>query len=275
MTAKRGIFVAPFDELADPRLLMGLAGRAEELGWDGLFLWDHVRYRAPTRAVLDVWVALSAIATATERIRLGPMVTPVSRRRPHKLARETVTLDHLSKGRLTLGVGLGSVNNGELAPFGDEEDAKARARLLDDGLAKLAGYWAGEFEPVPVHVRESRYGSRAGGRIAGRFAGRQGGMACSRSTCPNPTRSASWPRMWPICAMTRTTHSTSLPRSTQATILPPGKQRVPPGCLLHSTSRRLSGTSAQPSKPGPRAPFSRANARHRLMLGGPSCRWGM
>jgi alkanesulfonate monooxygenase SsuD/methylene tetrahydromethanopterin reductase-like flavin-dependent oxidoreductase (luciferase family) len=148
--AKRGIFVAPFDELADPRLLMELAARAEELGWDGFFLWDHIRYRAPTRAVLDVWVALSAIATATERVRIGPMVTPVSRRRPHKLARETVTLDHLSDGRLTLGVGLGSVNNGELAPFGEEEDAKTRAHLLDEGLGKLADYWAGEFEPMPV-----------------------------------------------------------------------------------------------------------------------------
>jgi alkanesulfonate monooxygenase SsuD/methylene tetrahydromethanopterin reductase-like flavin-dependent oxidoreductase (luciferase family) len=150
MTAKRGIFVAPFDELADPRLLMELASRAEELGWDGFFLWDHIRYRAPTRDVLDPWVALSAIATATERIRIGPMVTPVSRRRPHKLARETVTLDHLSGGRLTLGVGLGSDNNGELGPFGEVTDPKARARLLDDGLEKLAGYWAGEFEPVPV-----------------------------------------------------------------------------------------------------------------------------
>ena len=104
MTAKRGIFVAPFDELADPRLLMELAARAEELGWDGFFLWDHIRYRAPTRLVLDPWVALGAIATATDRLRIGPMVTPISRRRPHKLARETVTLDHLSGGRVTLGV---------------------------------------------------------------------------------------------------------------------------------------------------------------------------
>ncbi len=150
MTAQRGIFVAPFDELADPRLLMELGSRAEKLGWDGLFLWDHIRYRAPTRSVLDAWVALSAIATATERIRIGPMVTPISRRRPHKLARETVTLDQLSGGRLTLGVGLGSDRSGELEPFGEEADPKARARLLDDGLEKLAGYWAGEFEPVPV-----------------------------------------------------------------------------------------------------------------------------
>jgi alkanesulfonate monooxygenase SsuD/methylene tetrahydromethanopterin reductase-like flavin-dependent oxidoreductase (luciferase family) len=149
-TAKRGIFVAPFDELADPHLLMEVASRMEELGWDGLFLWDHVRYRAPTRDLLDPWVALSAIATATERLRIGPMVTPVSRRRPQKLARETVTLDHLSHGRLTLGVGLGSDNNGELGPFGEETDPKARAGLLDDGLKRLAGFWGGEFEPLPL-----------------------------------------------------------------------------------------------------------------------------
>ena len=147
---KRGVFVAPFDELANPHLLMELASRAEKLGWDGFFLWDHIRYRAPTRGVLDPWVALAAIATATERLRIGPMVTPISRRRPHKVARETVTLDHLSGGRLTLGVGLGSDNNGELEPFGDESDPKERARLLDEGLDKLAGYWVGEFEPRPV-----------------------------------------------------------------------------------------------------------------------------
>jgi len=152
MAVKRGIFVAPFDELADPRLLMELSANAEERGWDGIFLWDHIRYRAPTRAVLDPWVALSAIAVATERIRIGPMVTPISRRRPHKLARETVTLDHLSGGRLTLGVGLGSDRSGELKPFGEESDPKAQARLLDDGLDKLSGYWAGEFEPLPVQT---------------------------------------------------------------------------------------------------------------------------
>lgn len=127
-----------------------LAARAEELGWDGFFLWDHIRYRPPTRRVADVWVALSAIACATERIRIGPMVTPVSRRRPQKLARETVTLDHLSDGRLVLGVGLGSDNNGELEPFGDEADPKARAKLLDEGLDLLATLWAGQFEPPPV-----------------------------------------------------------------------------------------------------------------------------
>ena len=150
VSAKRGIFVAPFDELVDPRTLATLAASAEEHGWDGFFLWDHVRYRPPVRAVADPWVALAAVASDTERIRLGPLVTPLSRRRVHKLARETVTLDLLSRGRLTLGVGLGSDRNDELEPFGEVVDPRERARLLDAGLDRLSTYWGGEFEPPPV-----------------------------------------------------------------------------------------------------------------------------
>ena len=123
---------------------------ADERGWDGLFLWDHVDYRAPVSAVADPWVALAAVASASARIRLGPMVTPLSRRRVPKLARETVTLDLLSRGRLTLVVGLGSDRNDELAPYGEVVDPRERARLLDEGLERLAGFWAGGFEPRPV-----------------------------------------------------------------------------------------------------------------------------
>jgi alkanesulfonate monooxygenase SsuD/methylene tetrahydromethanopterin reductase-like flavin-dependent oxidoreductase (luciferase family) len=147
---KRAIDVAPFGELADPRVLAGLAARAEERGWDGFFVWDHITYRAPVRAVADPWVSLAAVAGATSRVRIGTMITPLSRRRVHKVARETVTLDILSSGRLTFGVGLGSDRNGELEPFGEVSDARERARLLDTGLARLARYWAGEFEPAPV-----------------------------------------------------------------------------------------------------------------------------
>ena len=115
-----------------------------------MFLWDHIVHRPPVRAVADPWVALSAIAARTERIRLGPMVTPLSRRRVQKLARETVTLDYLSRGRLTFGVGLGSSNPAELEPYGEVTDPRERARLLDDGLRRLAGFWSGEFDPPPV-----------------------------------------------------------------------------------------------------------------------------
>jgi alkanesulfonate monooxygenase SsuD/methylene tetrahydromethanopterin reductase-like flavin-dependent oxidoreductase (luciferase family) len=148
--ARRAIFVAPFDELADPRLLASLAADAEAAGWDGFFLWDHIVYSAPTSAVLDPWIAMAAIAMTTETILTGPLVTPLSRRRPHKLARETATLDLLSDGRLILGVGLGSDHHGELAPFGEVAEPREQARLLDDALAKLEDYWSGTFAPRPV-----------------------------------------------------------------------------------------------------------------------------
>lgn len=147
---KHAIDVPPFGELADPRVLGQLAVAAEERGWDGFFVWDHIMYRAPVRAVADPWVALAAVACATSRLRIGPLITPLSRRRVHKVARETVTLDLLSSGRLTLGVGLGSARNGELEPFGEVADPRERARLLDQGLSDLTRYWAGEFQPVPV-----------------------------------------------------------------------------------------------------------------------------
>jgi alkanesulfonate monooxygenase SsuD/methylene tetrahydromethanopterin reductase-like flavin-dependent oxidoreductase (luciferase family) len=149
-TARRAIFVAPFDELADPRLLATLAAEAEAAGWDGFFLWDHIVYSAPTSAVLDPWIAMAAIAMATNKIIMGPMVTPLSRRRPHKLARETVTLDLLSNGRLVLGVGLGSDHHGELSPFGEVADPREQAALLDGALVKLQDYWSHTFVPRPV-----------------------------------------------------------------------------------------------------------------------------
>jgi alkanesulfonate monooxygenase SsuD/methylene tetrahydromethanopterin reductase-like flavin-dependent oxidoreductase (luciferase family) len=154
VSTRRGIFVAPFDELAEPRAVARLAERAEARGWDGFFVWDHIRYRAPVRAVADPWVTLAAVAVATERLTIGPLVTPIARRRPHKLARETVTLDRLSGGRLVLGVGLGGDRNGEFdhERLGEEEDPRARARLLDRGLDRLAVYWGGEFEPAPLQT---------------------------------------------------------------------------------------------------------------------------
>ena len=94
-----------FGIFGDARLLAELAAEAEEHGWDGFFIWDHTR--PGPLPLAEPWVALTAIALATQRIRLGPMVTPLPRRRPTKLARETVSVDHLSGGRLTLGVGIG------------------------------------------------------------------------------------------------------------------------------------------------------------------------
>ena len=149
MAARRAIFVAPFGELADARRLARLAEAAEARGWDGFFLWDHLVY-VETRELADPWIALTAIACATERLRFGPLVTPTPRRRIPKLARETVTLDRLSGGRLVLGVGIGGDRHGEFEPFGDPGDPRDRARLLDEGLERLVELWGGEFAPPPV-----------------------------------------------------------------------------------------------------------------------------
>jgi alkanesulfonate monooxygenase SsuD/methylene tetrahydromethanopterin reductase-like flavin-dependent oxidoreductase (luciferase family) len=96
-TALRSALWLPiFDGLADPAVVARLAAEAEEVGWHGVFVWDHLRWRAPVRQVADPWITLAAIATATEHLRLGPMITPLARRRPSKVARETATLDRLS-----------------------------------------------------------------------------------------------------------------------------------------------------------------------------------
>ena len=92
----------------------------------------------------DPWVALAAIAALTERIRIGPMITPVARRRPWKLARETTTLDHLSGGRLIFGAGLGHPPDADFDVFGETPHAKVRAQKLDEGLDVLAGLWTGK-----------------------------------------------------------------------------------------------------------------------------------
>jgi alkanesulfonate monooxygenase SsuD/methylene tetrahydromethanopterin reductase-like flavin-dependent oxidoreductase (luciferase family) len=143
-----------FDELADPAVVARLAAEAEEAGWHGVFVWDHLRWRAPVQQVADPWITMAAIATATESLRFGPMVTPLARRRPAKLARETATLDRLSGGRLTLGVGLGSDRYGqEFSGTGDETDDRRRGEMLDESLQILAAAWSGEV----VHHHGSHY----------------------------------------------------------------------------------------------------------------------
>ncbi len=139
-----GLFLPPFDALADPRLLAALAVDAEVAGWDGLFLWDHMTYTPPVRSILDPWITLAAISMRTERIALGVMVTPLSRRRPAVLARQAVTLDLLSRGRLVLGFGSGDdAEAGEMRRFGEQTDARVRARMLDEGLDLLHQMFSG------------------------------------------------------------------------------------------------------------------------------------
>src|ERR671922_1262045 len=151
---RSGLFMPLFDALADPEVVARLSAEAEEAGWHGMFVWDNLRYREPVVDVADPWITLAAMATATERIRLGPMVTPLARRRPVKVARETATLDRLSAGRLTLGVGLGSDRfASEYSITGEELDDRRRAGMLDEALEILQAAWTGE----PVQHRGEHY----------------------------------------------------------------------------------------------------------------------
>ncbi len=151
---RSALWLPLFDDLADPRVVAQVAAAAEEAGWDGCFVWDQLCWRSPVRRVADPWITLAAIATATQRLRLGPMVTTLPRRRPAKVARETATLDWLSDGRLTLGVGIGSDRFGaELSRTGEQLDDRRRGQMLDESLAILAAAWSGE----PVHHLGAHY----------------------------------------------------------------------------------------------------------------------
>jgi alkanesulfonate monooxygenase SsuD/methylene tetrahydromethanopterin reductase-like flavin-dependent oxidoreductase (luciferase family) len=143
---KFGFYTPNFDFCGDARVLADLAYEAEDAGWDGFFIWDHLQFTEPTA---DPWIALTAMALRTQRIRLGPLVTPLPRRHVAKLAREVITLDHLSNGRVILGVGAGFPSLPDYAAFGDGSDPKIRAAKLDEGLEVLAGLWSGN--PVSHH----------------------------------------------------------------------------------------------------------------------------
>lgn len=134
-----------FNELANPRLLAELAELAEESGWDGLFLWDHIQYREPANSATDPWIAMAAMLTVTERIVTGPIVTPLARRRPQMMARQIVALDNLSNGRFIMGAGLGLDRSGrELSAFGEELHDRTRAAMMDESLELLKKYLSGE-----------------------------------------------------------------------------------------------------------------------------------
>jgi alkanesulfonate monooxygenase SsuD/methylene tetrahydromethanopterin reductase-like flavin-dependent oxidoreductase (luciferase family) len=140
----RGIAVPNFAE--DPAGLIELGVAAERAGFDGFFLWDHIVFSntGDGPPIADPWLVLAVVASRTSRIKLGTMITPVPRRRPWQLARETTTLDRLSGGRLILGVGIGSPAYGDFGIFHEPEAARDRADLLDEGLDVLAGLWSGE-----------------------------------------------------------------------------------------------------------------------------------
>ena len=141
---RRGLAVPNFAQ--DPADLIELGAEAERAGFDGFFLWDHIVFSnsGDGPPIVDPWMVLAAVAARTSRIRIGTMITPVPRRRPWQLARQTATLDVLSGGRLILGVGIGSPAYGDFGIFHEPADERVRAELLDEGLDILAGLWSGE-----------------------------------------------------------------------------------------------------------------------------------
>jgi alkanesulfonate monooxygenase SsuD/methylene tetrahydromethanopterin reductase-like flavin-dependent oxidoreductase (luciferase family) len=149
-------FSAPTFAGYDERALSSMARDAEDLGWDGFFIWDHMLWDPSGKGLADTTVALTAIALATERIRFGALVTPLPRRRPWKFAREAVSLDRLSSGRLVVGVGLG--DEVDLVPLGEAATLQERAELLDEALSIVTGLWSGEpfsFSGTHYHLHEA------------------------------------------------------------------------------------------------------------------------
>ncbi len=173
MTTRRGLFVAPFDTRADPRVVGDLAAEAEAAGWEGFFVWDHLQYGDRVTEIADVWTCCAAVAMRTERMVFGPMVTPLARRRPQVLARQAASLAVLSDGRFVLGLGLGDDWVGEFSAYGDEPDPKVRGRMLDEGLDVLTNLLSGGFQPaptVPIWLA-GRFPNRAPVRRAARYDG--------------------------------------------------------------------------------------------------------
>ena len=157
-----GVYVPIFGPYGDARVLADLAYDAEAAGWDGFFLWDQVSKTTLTPTIdplVDPWIALAVIALRTRSIRLGTLVTPLPRRRPWMVARETVSLDHLSAGRMVFGVGAGG-GYYDFEALGEVSDAKELAVLLDEGLEVLTSLWSGEqysHDGIAYHIKEAQF----------------------------------------------------------------------------------------------------------------------
>lgn len=137
-----GVYLPPFGPFGNPNVVVDLAVRAEAAGWDGVFVWDHVV--SDVAPIVDPWTMLGAMAVATERISLGPTITPLPRRRPWVVARQASTVSRLSGGRLVLGAGLGSDESGDFSRFGEQTDLATRAAALEEGLDIVQAVWSGE-----------------------------------------------------------------------------------------------------------------------------------
>lgn len=146
-----GIVIVPFGEYANPKPIVQLGQAAEAAGWEGLFVWDHLAFTMGIPSS-DPWVTLSAVAQATERLKIGTGVTPLPRHRPHVLANLLTTLDLLSDGRLVFGAGIGAIPE-EFTAFGEQSDLRTRAIMLDEGLEIINLLMSGE----PVHYQGKYY----------------------------------------------------------------------------------------------------------------------
>ncbi len=157
---KYGVYLPNFGPFGEARVLAEFARDAEQAGWDGFFIWDHIApYAGWDERMVDPWVALAAVALSTSRIRLGTTVTPLPRRRPWKVARETVSLDRLSGGRLVLGVGIGGEGK-EWDDLGEATDLKQRGAMLDEALEVVTGLWSGQrfsFDGQYYRLRDQRF----------------------------------------------------------------------------------------------------------------------
>ena len=198
------INIPNFGDFADAATVARVASAAEAAGWDALFLWDHVVHdKRSRRSFGDPWMLLTAAALATTRIKLGPMVTPVPRRRPQQLARQVSTLDNLSDGRVIFGAGLGGPIEDEYGSFGEPTDPRLLAERLDEGLTCSTGTGQARRSPTTVatttsrtspcslrrcNARASRSGSAGSGHIAHRCDAPPDGTAPSR--CSSPPRTA-------------------------------------------------------------------------------------
>jgi alkanesulfonate monooxygenase SsuD/methylene tetrahydromethanopterin reductase-like flavin-dependent oxidoreductase (luciferase family) len=135
------IDVAPLGDLADPSAIVRLAVAAERAGWDGLSTWDSLgaSYGAPAT---DPFVALAAVASETERLRLILSVVALPRRRPQLVAQAAATLDRWSGGRLVLGIGAGG-DPGDFTAFGESFEAAERMARFDGDAVLVDEYLRG------------------------------------------------------------------------------------------------------------------------------------
>lgn len=150
---RRGLVLPNWEAGSQASRLVEAAIAAEEAGWDGVFLADHLIFPPPSELgagstveehwpMADPWIVLGAIASSTKTIRLGTWVTPVARRLPWQTARDLATLDRLSEGRVILGVGLG--RRPDYEQFGQSWDFRTIAAKTDEALSVIDRLWSGE-----------------------------------------------------------------------------------------------------------------------------------